>query len=338
MSWKNVQGRDALIHSFRNVVRSDRLAHAYLFTGLPGIGKKLFATEMAKALFCESNDDFDACDQCRSCVQMDAGSHPDFFITRRPEGKNELPIEQMRELRRRFSLTAVRGRGKFALVDDADDLNEESANCFLKTLEEPPPRSVIVLIGTSLDRQLPTIVSRCQVVRFSPLSSDQIETTLREQGLVDPELISKIVPLSQGSVGNAMAMNDPELWDHRQQWIEALAQKSFPSVEVGKRWMQFVDGAGKETGLKRRRASQSLSMLLSFLQTALRSSVGDPPNAQDQIEFRAIQNLTERLSTRELLELLERCLETDKQIDRYVQLVLCLEALSDAFAQALQPS
>src|SRR5262249_21284851 len=135
--------------------------------GPPGIGKRPFAIELASALLCENpSSDLLACQQCTSCALMAAGTHPDFFAVARPEDKNELPIEVMRQLCRGFSLKSARGRGKIALLDDADDLNAESANCFLKTLEEPPPRSVFFLIGTSPERQLPTIVSRCQVVRF----------------------------------------------------------------------------------------------------------------------------------------------------------------------------
>src|SRR5262249_40213336 len=106
----------------------------------------------------------EACDSCPSCVQVEAGTHPDFLCVGRPEDALEFPIDLMRNLCQRFSLKSARGHGKVVLLDDADDLNEESANCFLKTLEEPPPRSVLILIGSSPDRQLSTIVSRCQVV------------------------------------------------------------------------------------------------------------------------------------------------------------------------------
>src|SRR5262249_57294325 len=113
----------------------------------------------------------------------------------------EFPIELMRELCQGFALKSARGRGKVVVIDGADDLNRESANCFLKTLEEPPPRSVLVLIGSSPDRQLPTIVSRCQVIRFAPLPSSEVADLLRTGGVEDTALLELLLPLSEGSLG-----------------------------------------------------------------------------------------------------------------------------------------
>src|SRR5205807_4346929 len=129
--------------------------------GPSGVGKRLFAEELAKALLCESPNRprLEACDRCPACLQVAAGTHPDYFVAGRPEESLELPIDVVRELCHSLGLKPARGHGKVAIVDDADDLNDAAANCFLKTLEEPPPRSVLLLIGTSAERQLPTIVS-----------------------------------------------------------------------------------------------------------------------------------------------------------------------------------
>src|SRR5262249_29498504 len=157
---------DALVEGFRRAVARGRLAHAYLFTGPVGVGKRLFAVELAKALLCDNTTEggLQACDRCPSCVQVEAGTRPEFFSAVRPPEALEFPIDLMRELCQSFALKSARGRGKVILLDNADDLNEEAANCFLKTLEEPPPRSVLTLIGSTPDRQLQTIVSRCQVI------------------------------------------------------------------------------------------------------------------------------------------------------------------------------
>ena len=162
MSWQRVRGHDAQIRAFERAVQRGRLAHAYLFTGPSGIGKCLFAIELAKTLLCENPPPgrFEACDHCSSCVQIEAGTHADYHYAGLPEGKHEWPITLMREILHAFSLRSARGHGKVAILDDADDLNEEAANAFLKTLEEPPPRSVLILIGTSLERHLPTINMR----------------------------------------------------------------------------------------------------------------------------------------------------------------------------------
>src|SRR5262249_27258961 len=157
---------------------------------------------------------------CSACHLVEAGTHPDFFTAVRPPDSPNLPIEVMRELCRGFSLKSARGRGKVAILDDADDLDDPitgnaAANCFLKTLEEPPPRSVFVLVGSSVDRQLPTIVSRCQVVRFRPLSVDDVDAILREKGVGDTERRANLLRLSEGCPGQALALNDSELWEFR---------------------------------------------------------------------------------------------------------------------------
>jgi DNA polymerase-3 subunit delta' len=332
LSWKRVRGHEAQAQAFDRIVRSGRLGHAYLFAGRSGIGKRLFADELAKSLLCEGRDGsrLEACDHCAACAQATAGTHPDLFVAGRPEDSLEMPIEVVRELCHSFALKSARGRGKVAILDDADDLNEAAANCFLKTLEEPPPRSVLILIGTSPDRQLPTIVSRCQVIPFAPLPPALVTTLLGEHGLEDDRLIERLVRLCKGSPGQALALADPALWEFRRTLIDALAQSPFDSVALAQAWTRFVEEAGKESAAQRRRAGQVLHLLIEFLNAALSLSVGRPPDLPEPEDVPVLQDLVMRTSPEQLLAILERCLDGDSQIDRRVQLVLVLEALVDA--------
>jgi DNA polymerase-3 subunit delta' len=326
---------------FQQAHARGRLAHAYLFTGPPGVGKRLFAAELAKALLCESQNsqELEACDQCTSCKLMEAGTHPDFFTLVRPEESHEIPIEVMRELCRNFTLKSARGRGKIALLDDADDLNEESANCFLKTLEEPPPGSVFFLIGTSSERQLPTIVSRCQLVRLQPLPEALVTELLRQRESLDPSLLGKVVKMCGGSPGRAEALADPALWQFRRRLLDALFGDSRPNtVQLGKEWMEFNEEAGKESASQRRRAGLVVQLLLEFLSDALAVRLGATPRSAEPDDHRLLTQLAQRLGPDQLMLLLERCLEADRQIDRYVQLVLAVEALMDALGQELAPA
>src|SRR5437879_1948572 len=127
----------------------------------------------------------------------------------------------MREFCRQFSLKPARGRGKVAILDDADDLNEEAANCFLKTLEEPPPRSVLVLVGSSPERQLPTIVSRCQVVRFAPLPEEVVAELLRGKELADPTLFGRLARGRLPGVRDGCLEGDAQI-DRRVQLVLVL--------------------------------------------------------------------------------------------------------------------
>jgi DNA polymerase-3 subunit delta' len=323
---------------FEHAVRRNRLAHAYLFAGPAGVGKRLFAQELAKALLCEATPAgrLEACDRCPACLQVEAGTHPDCFQAGRPEERQELPIDTIRELCGRFALKSARGRGKVAILDDADDLNEEAANCFLKTLEEPPPRSVLILVGSSPERQLPTIVSRCQVVRFAPLPEALVAEVLRGQELPEPALIDRLARLSGGSPGQALALADPALWEFRRGLLEGVARPRPDGVALARSLTRFVEEAGKEAAAQRRRAALVLRLLVEFFDDVLRLRVGGTPRLAEGDDRRALQPLAERLEPEQLLAVLERCLEGDAQVDRRVQLVLALEALLDALGQQLK--
>jgi DNA polymerase-3 subunit delta' len=340
MSWTRLQGHEHLIDAFRQAVQRRRLAHAYLFCGLPGVGKWLFAQELAKAILCEgqgkSPGTLEACDQCAACALVDANTHPDFFTLSRPEEKNEMPMGLVQELCAGFSLKSARGHGKVAILDDADDLNEESANCFLKTLEEPPPRSVFILIGTSAQRQLPTILSRCQVVRFGPLPDDKVAAILRQHDVQDAALLERLVQLAEGSPGQALALADPTLWDFRKRLLGGLASPRIDTLALTRSFAEFVEDAGKEMSLQRRRASVVLRLLIEAFTDALSLSLGGRPKSTDAGDLRLLQAVANRATPEKILALLERCLETEQQIDRYVQLTLVLDALLDALSQLLE--
>ena len=238
----------------------------------------------------------------------------------------------MRELCQAFSLKSARGRGKVVLLDGADDLNQESANCFLKTLEEPPPRSVLILIGSTPDRQLATIVSRCQVIRFAPLSPALVEEILRGNGVDDPALRARLVGLSGGSPGFALALAEPALWDFRRALLEGLTRPRFDASALAKSWVEFVQEAGKEAVHQRRRARLTLRLLIDFFREALAFGLsGDEGRAGEDRPL--LEAMTRRATADQLTSLLERCLESDFQIERNVQTALVLEALLDAFAK-----
>jgi DNA polymerase-3 subunit delta' len=335
LAWQRIRGHDALVEGFRRAVQQGRLAHAYLFTGPAGVGKRLFALELAKSLLCEkaAEGSLQACDHCPSCVQVEAGTHPDFFPAVRPPEALEFPIDLMRQLCASFALKSARGRGKVVLIDDADDLNEEAANCFLKTLEEPPPRSVLILIGSTPDRQLQTIVSRCQVIRFAPLAPELVDELLQAQGIDDTALRARLVRLSGGSPGLAKELADPALWDFRRALLAGLTKAPIASVDLARQWMDFVEEAGKESAAQRHCAQLVLRLLIDFLEDALTIALNGTPRRTEPEEWPGLESLAQRAGPDRLLEALERCLEADRQIDRRVQLVLILEGLMDALGQ-----
>jgi DNA polymerase-3 subunit delta' len=336
VSWERVRGHEALVEGFRRVVQRGRLAHAYLFTGPASVGKRLFATELARALLCERPPgQLQACDHCPACVQVSAGTHPDFHLAARPPEAHEFPIELMRQVCAAFSLKPARGHGKVVVLDDADDLNAESANCFLKTLEEPPPGSVLILVGSAAERQLPTIVSRCQVVRFAPLPGSLMRSLLAEHGIADA-VQDRLVRLAGGSPGLALALADPALWEFRTRFLAGLLASPPDAPALAKTWGQFVEAAGKESAVQRQRAQVVLRLLIDFLDDVLTVAHGGEPRRTGAEDAAAVRGLAKRLPAEQVLALLERCLEADQHLERHVVLALVLEALLDAVAQVVR--
>jgi DNA polymerase-3 subunit delta' len=330
MSWKYIRGQDAAVRFFLAAHQEKRIGHAYLFVGPSGVGKGRFASELAKALLCDNaRERLEACDRCPSCHQLEAGTHPDLFRASRPADHVELPIEVVRELCGQLALKPMRGGRKIGILEDADDLNDASANAFLKTLEEPPPGSVLILIGgAAAETQLPTIVSRCQIVRFAPLPPGVLKELLAERGISDRAKIDRLVRLSGGSMGQALALEDEVLWNFRQDLLAALGADRPDTVKLAEQWKHFVEEAGKDAGSQRRRASLLVRMLLETFQLALRASLGNSPKGLEPLEAKVIEGLARRLGPEKLLAWVERTLEADVQIDRKVQLILVLEALA----------
>ena len=260
-----------------------------------------------------------------------------FSIGRPPDSPN-LPIEVVRELARDLSLKPARGHGKVAIVDDADDFydpasSHAAANAFLKTLEEPPPGSLLILVGTSSDLQLATIVSRCQVVRFAPLPPTLVAEILREHGIEDDALINRLARMSGGSPGQALALAEPALWEFRRILLQELTHPQPDTVALARQWTRFVEEAGKEGAVQRRRAALVVSLLIDFFGDGLRQSVGATPQLVEPEDTRILQELARQSDPERTLKLLERCLDADMHIDRRVQLVLALESLLDAIGQ-----
>jgi len=332
MSWRRILGHDAIVASFAFALKRGRLGHAYLFVGPAGVGKHTFARELAKTLLCETRGEkFEACDQCAACLLVDAGTHPDLFMVHRPEEKLEFPIEVIREeLLPSLAMKPARGERKVAILDDADDLNEEAANCFLKTLEEPPPGSLLILVGgPSAELQLPTILSRCQTIRFAPLTSALVAQILSENGIAEPATQQRLMQVAGGAPGQALALNDEEIWAFRGKLLDMLRQDRINPAATAAAWMEFIENAGKEAAAQRNRASLIFRMLLSLLETALKLSLDAVIAGIDPTEEQLLRKFGQSLGEERLLGWIDRALEADLQIDRRVQLILVIEAFLD---------
>jgi len=182
----------------RSVVASDQVSHAYLFVGPPGAGKKTAARALACAIFCKDG----GCGTCPTCARVRRGTHPDVHVIA-PEGASGYLAEQVRDIIRDTWLAPVEGPKKVYIVESADVFNDSSANAFLKTLEEPPDDVVIILLSHRLDAVLPTIASRCQVVRFRRIPPAAASALLREQTGAEAEEATSALAASGGVIARA---------------------------------------------------------------------------------------------------------------------------------------
>jgi DNA polymerase-3 subunit delta' len=281
--WYDIEGHDDIAERFRLTLRRNRLASTYLFVGPAGIGKRRFAEQLAHSVLCGAKGDdlLGICGRCESCRLARAGNHPDLLAVGLPDGKSTLPLElflgdrdhrHQTGLCHHLSLKPFLGDRRVAIIDDADHFSQESANCLLKTLEEPPPHSLLILVGTSPSRQLPTIRSRSQLVRFSPLANEIVERLLTAEEIVaTADEAARLASISEGSLARARELADPELWQFRDHLVAWLEDASTDPARTTKAVLQFVDAAGKEASARRGRLRTVLGFAVEHYRDRMRS-------------------------------------------------------------------
>ncbi len=223
MNFESFIGNQRIKEHLSTTLKSNRLPKAYIFYGPEGIGKASMALLLAKALNCSSFNG-DICDKCSSCYKIEKRIHPDVQIFH-PEGK-EISIEQMRYLSNQINLKPFEGKFKIFIIDPAEQMSVEAANAVLKTLEEPPANSLIILITTLLSALLPTIRSRCQLLHFSTISSRELERILIEKYQFKSKEAQSLSHLSAGSLGRALNINLGESYEKRKRELFFLQSLS----------------------------------------------------------------------------------------------------------------
>jgi DNA polymerase-3 subunit delta' len=331
VGWALLRGHDEVVQGFRAVAKAERLPHALLFCGPEGVGKRLCARLLAQALLCGRREEggLDPCGICQDCAMVKAGAHPDLLELGKPEDRTELPIAVIRQLCLDLGLKPARGSRRIAIVDDADDLSEEAANAFLKTLEEPPPGSVLILVGTSPELQIDTIRSRCRVVNFAPLSEHDLIAVLTEQGIAaDAGEAARLAKEGEGSVSRAKGLADQALARFRRDMIDEVARTDgFDAPGLARKLKGFVEEAGKEAGPRRRRAALLIGELARFFRGVLWQTAGLEPPAPDPDDRKAARALAERLEPEDVFVLADRCMVADYQVQRMANIPLLLDAL-----------
>jgi len=262
VDFSRVVGQKRAKNFLSAAINSGDIASAYLFEGPEGIGKATLALEFAKALNCE-NPEVRPCNRCRTCRMILSFSHPDLIVLlpgnpedwieemgekgriRPPsyDPAREISINQIRELKKELSKAPYEARYRVVLILNAENLSLEAQNAFLKTLEEPPPRTTFLLISSQPEKVLPTIISRARRVKFTPL--DEGEFTSLDLGLKEKKLLFR---LSGGSPGKALKLVELGFLDLRKYLLELLRTRK-PEV-VGDRILPAVQGTGSKGDLE----------------------------------------------------------------------------------------
>jgi DNA polymerase-3 subunit delta' len=289
MPFSELIAQDRAVSSLRSALRRGALHHAYLFGGPEGVGKGRAARLLAQAANCEGGEAppgglrDDACGACLPCRKIAKGIHPDVLVLSEervmakagawePRGgrspSKDIVVDQVRDVvDRRLALRRSEGRRRFVVIDPADAMNPQAQNALLKTLEEPPDATTLVLVATSPDSLLPTIRSRCLRVPFAPISPETIAALLEEDGH-PPEKARLAAVLSGGSLGRALAVDDAAL---EAQAAAVLGAATLDPDDAGA-WLAFA----REHGGDREEAQALCDLLLVWLRDVAAVHAGAP--------------------------------------------------------------
>ena len=227
MTEGGLQGHDTILRNLRRQVVSGTVSHSYLIEGAEGAGKKTLARDFAMALVCKEPQEGKACGRCSSCRVFLSGNHPDVHVIR-PDEKGGIPVQTVREaLVQDIEILPYYNGRKIYIVEDAQNLSQQAQNVLLKTIEEPPEYAVILLLTTSVQSFLPTVISRCVQIRLVPLPEPFVASILQEQYGIDERTAVECAAFSGGSVGKALQTSSSEEFAAlREKWLGKLQHLS----------------------------------------------------------------------------------------------------------------
>ena len=317
MKLADVVGHERAVARLRHAA-AGRVPAAILILGPPGVGKRTLADAFTARLLCAAPVDGDACGTCAQCTRVAAGTHPDVRLVERDEDRRDIRIDQARDLCRWLGLQPLMTDRKVAIIDGAHYLNEHGQNALLKTLEEPPGNSVLLLLAASAALVLPTVRSRCQLVRLDPLPGEAVARVLEARG-VDRERASVLAALAEGSPGRALGLDGDEQLRSRALVLERLPE--LPRLTA-------ADISQLAQDMTRGSPDAALAATLSWYRDVLQAGlVGDALPLRNPDAAAAVRAAAADLSSADVLRQLEGVCDTILALERNANRVLALETM-----------
>lgn len=313
MPFNEILGQSNAVAILKKSLSSGKIAHAYLFAGNEGCGKRKTALALVEALFCGGTD---GCGNCATCRKVAGLQHPDLQLVE-PDGAF-IKIDQIRELQRNLSFRPFEAPKKACIIEAADRLHPAAGNALLKTLEEPPGNAILILLTANVGGVLPTIVSRCQQLHFSSLAQESIEKVLLSSG-ISGDSARMAASLADGSLKKAFDICGETTLDKRQMLLERLSSLSLQDINT-------LLSSAEELAEDKDSATELLDILTSFLRDLLLISAGS-----DDIVNRDLRELVNReaarLAPERIMERISHVFAARTALQRNVNPRLTLEVL-----------
>ena len=225
MNFNHIIGNNDTKELLNKSLETKNLVHSYMFIGPDGIGKSLFAKELAKMILCEADEK--ACGNCSSCIKFDSGNHPDFVFVDSEDSKN-IKIGQIRLMQENIAEKPIVSSNKVFVINNSDLMTTEAQNCLLKTLEEPPEYATIILIASNESKLLNTIKSRCTKISFKKLTDDDLKNYAESHNL---NINLNLLPVYDGSVAKLIALsNESDLYNSLDDILNSLENKNIIDI------------------------------------------------------------------------------------------------------------
>ena len=253
---------------FARLLKSGRMAHAYLFSGPEGIGKSETALAVAKLINCQEVSEGKretSCGHCPSCLKINSGNHPDILIVEKAEDVESIKIAQVRELINRLQMRAFEAAQKVCIIKNIECLTDDASNALLKTLEEPSGDSRLFLTTAVPEENMKTVVSRCHQVKFYPLSAQAVQERLVQEDGLDPAAALCLAQFSEGCLGKARHLHEEEFFQRKNEIIDNIVLR-----ENSEAYLKKILGEKSE-------ARQALAVLLSWFRDLLILKAGGGP-------------------------------------------------------------